>query len=191
MHVAPRPVSIDDKYELREGIAFMTGMQALVRVPLEQAWRDREAGLTSGTLISGYPGSPIAALDQLLHRAKSKYFELLNIHFVPAVNEEIAAATVYGAHMGEIYGGRNVDAVTGIWYGQSPGQLGPAGNPGPVVYELRSDSCSSAMKKCMFSRSNSLSSSGLISAWASSVIRTAKQSSSAFLLGNQISITTS
>ena len=123
MNVAPRPVSIDDKYDLREGIAFMTGVQALVRIPLEQAWRDREAGLTSGTLISGYPGSPIAALDQLLHRAKSKYFEPLNIHFVPAVNEEIAAATVYGAHMGEIYGGRNVDAVTGIWYGKSPGLL--------------------------------------------------------------------
>jgi indolepyruvate ferredoxin oxidoreductase len=123
MTVSSHTVSVDDKYELREGVAFMTGVQALVRIPIEQAWRDREAGLTTGTLISGYPGSPIGAYDQLLQRAKKKYLEPLNIHFVPAVNEEIAAATVHGAHMSEIYGGRNVDAITGIWYGKSPGLM--------------------------------------------------------------------
>jgi len=122
VETSSRPIAVDDKYELREGIAFMTGVQALVRIPIEQAWRDRDAGLSSGTLISGYPGSPIGGYDHLLHRAK-KYFDPLNIHFVPAVNEEIAAATVHGAHMAEIYGGRNVDAVTGIWYGKNPGLL--------------------------------------------------------------------
>jgi indolepyruvate ferredoxin oxidoreductase len=123
MEVPSRPVSVDDKYELREGVAFMTGVQALVRVPIEQAWRDRDAGLSPGTLISGYPGSPIAAYDLLLERAKKKYLEPLNIHYVPGVNEEIAAATVHGAHMSEIYGGRNVDAITGIWYGKNPGLM--------------------------------------------------------------------
>jgi indolepyruvate ferredoxin oxidoreductase len=105
MNVAPRPVGIDDKYELREGVAFMTGVQALVRVPLEQAWRDREAGLTSGTLISSYRGSPIAALDQLLHRAKSNYFEPLNIH-VAMVNEEIRRAEMSAQVALEICGRR-------------------------------------------------------------------------------------
>jgi len=118
-----KPVSVDDKYELREGIAFITGVQALVRIPIEQAWRDQDAGLSSGTLVSGYPGSPIGGYDLLLERARKKYLEPLNIHHVPAVNEEIAAATVHGAHMSEIYGGRNVDAITGIWYGKNPGLL--------------------------------------------------------------------
>jgi indolepyruvate ferredoxin oxidoreductase len=123
MEVPSRPVSVDDKYELREGVAFMTGVQSLVRIPIEQAWRDRDAGIRTGTLISGYPGSPISAYDLLLERAKKKYLERLNIHHVPAVNEEIAAATVHGAHMSEIYGGKNVDAITGIWYGKNPGLM--------------------------------------------------------------------
>jgi len=118
-----RPVSVNDKYELREGTAFMTGVQALVRLPIEQAWRDRDAGLSSGTLISGYPGSPLGGYDLLLERAKKKYLEPLNIRHVPGVNEEIAAATVHGAHMSEIYGGKNVDAITGIWYGKNPGLM--------------------------------------------------------------------
>jgi len=123
MEMPSRPVSVDDKYVLREGLAFMTGVQALVRIPIEQSWRDRDAGLRSGTLISGYPGSPIGGYDLLLERAKEKFLEPLNIHHVPAVNEEIAAATVYGAQMSEIYGGRNVDAITGIWYGKNPGLM--------------------------------------------------------------------
>ena len=117
-----RNVSVDDKFELREGTAFMTGVQAMVHIPLEQAWRDADAGLRTGTMISGYPGSPIGGYDLLLHRAK-RYLEPLNIQHVPAVNEEIAAAIVHGAHMSEIYGGWNVDAITGIWYGKNPGLM--------------------------------------------------------------------
>ena len=100
----------------------MTGVQALVRIPIEQAWRDADAGLRTGTMISGYPGSPIGGYDLLLERSK-RYLEPLNIHHIPAVNEEIAAAIVYGAHMSEIYGGWNVDAITGIWYGKNPGLM--------------------------------------------------------------------
>jgi indolepyruvate ferredoxin oxidoreductase len=113
-------VTLDDKYRLRRGTTFMTGLQALVRLPLEQARRDREAGLRIGTLISGYPGSPLGGYDTELKRA-SPELEPLDIHLVPGVNEELAAAAVWGTQMMSLFGSSEFDGATGIWYGKSPG----------------------------------------------------------------------
>jgi indolepyruvate ferredoxin oxidoreductase len=113
-------VALDDKYTLRTGTAFMTGVQALVRLPLEQARRDRDAGLRTGTLISGYPGSPLGGYDLELQRASSR-FGALDIHLVPGVNEELAAAAVWGTQMLSLFGSSEFDGATGIWYGKSPG----------------------------------------------------------------------
>ena len=64
------PVSLEDKYRFREGRVFMSGVQALVRLPLVQKWRDTAAGLNTGGFISGYRGSPLGGYDQELWRAK-------------------------------------------------------------------------------------------------------------------------
>jgi indolepyruvate ferredoxin oxidoreductase len=114
-----RRVSLDDKYELVEGTAFMTGVQALVRLPIEQVRRDRAAGLRTGILISGYPGSPLGGYDLALGQAR-RWLEPLDVHLVPGLNEELAAANVWGTQMTEVFGS-SYDGVVGIWYGKSPG----------------------------------------------------------------------
>ncbi|MFN6321775.1 MAG: hypothetical protein ACK4VS_00070, partial [Burkholderiales bacterium] len=78
-------VSLDDKYTLDRGRAYMSGIQALVRLPLLQSARDRAAGLNTGGFISGYRGSPLGALDQALWKAK-KHLAQHNVVFQPGVN---------------------------------------------------------------------------------------------------------
>lgn len=41
-------ISLDDKYAAEAGSVFMTGTQALVRLPMTQIRRDRAAGLNTG-----------------------------------------------------------------------------------------------------------------------------------------------
>src|SRR5690348_9269249 len=112
---AAREIALDDKYALEEGTVFMTGVQALVRLPIEQARRDRAAGLRTGTLVSGYPGSPLGGYDLALAQARP-FLEELDIRFVPGVNEELAAASVWGTQMLDLFGAARVDGATGIWY---------------------------------------------------------------------------
>jgi len=111
--------SLDDKYEPGAGTAFMTGVQALVRLPIEQVRRDRAAGLKTGVLISGYPGSPLGGYDLALLQAR-RWLTPLDVHLVPGLNEELAAANVWGSQMTEVFGSA-YDGVVGIWYGKSPG----------------------------------------------------------------------
>jgi indolepyruvate ferredoxin oxidoreductase len=115
-----REVRLEDRYTLERGTVFLTGIQALVRLPIEQARRDRAAGLRTGILISGYPGSPLGGYDLELARAQ-RFLEPLDIHHVPGLNEELAAASVWGSQMIERFGHSRFDGVTGIWYGKSPG----------------------------------------------------------------------
>jgi indolepyruvate ferredoxin oxidoreductase len=111
--------SLEDKYELGAGTAFMTGVQALVRLPMEQVRRDRAAGLKTGVLVSGYPGSPLGGYDLALLQAR-RWLTPLDVHLVPGLNEELAAANVWGSQMTEVFGS-TYDGVVGIWYGKSPG----------------------------------------------------------------------
>lgn len=113
-------ISLDDKYRLARGRVFATGVQALVRLPIEQARRDAANGLRVGTLISGYPGSPLGGYDIELSRAGSALAEHDVVH-VPGVNEEVAAGTVWGTQMLDLFGHRRFDGATGLWYGKSPG----------------------------------------------------------------------
>jgi indolepyruvate ferredoxin oxidoreductase len=98
----------------------MSGMQALVRLPIESARRDRRAGLRTGTFISGYPGSPLAGYDLALERAGSLLGEHGVVH-VPAGNEEQAATACMGTQMLDAYQHSDVDGVTAFWYGKGPG----------------------------------------------------------------------
>jgi indolepyruvate ferredoxin oxidoreductase len=115
-------VTLDDKYSLATGRAFMSGVQALVRLPMLQQERDALAGKKTGALISGYRGSPLGGYDQALWKAKP-YLEKHNIVFQPGVNEELAATALWGTQqLGFAPPGSNkMDGVFGIWYGKGPG----------------------------------------------------------------------
>ncbi|MDH3635503.1 MAG: indolepyruvate ferredoxin oxidoreductase family protein [Gammaproteobacteria bacterium] len=113
-------VSLDDKYSLDKGKAFMTGIEALVRLPILQHQRDLEQGLNTACFISGYRGSPIGGLDQALWRAE-QFTEAHNIHFLPGINEDLAMTSVWGSQQVGLFPGARYDGVFGMWYGKGPG----------------------------------------------------------------------
>ena len=114
-------VSLDDKYSLQHGRAFMSGVQALVRLPLLQRQRDALAGLNTAGFISGYRGSPLGTYDQALWAAK-KHLADNHIVFQPGVNEELGATAVWGTQQLDLYPqSKKYDGVFGIWYGKGPG----------------------------------------------------------------------
>jgi len=115
-----RDVSLDDKYTLERGRAFITGTQALVRIPLMQRQRDIAAGLNTAGYISGYRGSPLGAYDQQLWQAR-KHLEENHINFRAGLNEDLAATAIWGAQQIEHSGDAKYDGVFGIWYGKGPG----------------------------------------------------------------------
>ena len=114
-------VTLDDKYSLDRGRAFMSGVQALVRLPMLQRLRDAQAGLNTAGFISGYRGSPLGTYDQSLWAAK-KHMEANHIVFQPGVNEELGATAVWGTQQLDLYPEtKKFDGVFGIWYGKGPG----------------------------------------------------------------------
>ena len=115
-------VTLDDKYSLDYGRAFMSGVQALVKLPMLQRQRDALAGKNTAGFVSGYRGSPLGGYDQALWQAK-KYLQAQNVVFQPGVNEELAATAIWGTQqMGFAPpGSKRFDGVFGIWYGKGPG----------------------------------------------------------------------
>ncbi len=113
-------VSLDDKYELESGRVFLTGMQALVRLPMMQRQRDAAAGLNTAGFISGYRGSPLGNYDASLWAAK-KFIERNHIHFQPGLNEDLAVTAIWGSQQIGLWPGAKYDGVFGIWYGKGPG----------------------------------------------------------------------
>ena len=115
-----RKVTLDDKYTLDSGRIFLTGVQALVRLPLMQQRRDKANGLQTAGYISGYRGSPLGTYDAELGKAK-KFLGEANVVFVPGVNEDLAATAVWGTQQAETSGEGKFDGVYSIWYGKGPG----------------------------------------------------------------------
>jgi len=113
-------VSLDDKYTLETGRVFLTGTQALVRLPMMQRQRDAKAGLNTAAFISGYRGSPLGALDQQLWQAQ-RFLKNNRIHFQPGVNEDMAATAVWGSQQGSLFGDSDYDGVFAMWYAKGPG----------------------------------------------------------------------
>ncbi len=115
-------VTLDDKYSLDVGRAFMSGVQALVKLPMLQRQRDALQGKNTAGFISGYRGSPLGNYDQSLWKAKD-HLKAQNIVFQPGVNEELAATALWGTQqLGFAPPGTNkFDGVFGIWYGKGPG----------------------------------------------------------------------
>jgi len=115
-----RAVTLDDKYSLERGRVFLTGIQALVRLPILQRQRDLAAGLNTAGFVSGYRGSPLGGLDQALARAK-KYLDRNHIVFQPGVNEDLAATAIWGSQQVNLFPRAKYDGVFGMWYGKGPG----------------------------------------------------------------------
>jgi indolepyruvate ferredoxin oxidoreductase len=113
-------VSLADKYALDKGRIFITGTQALVRLPLMQQRRDATAGNNTACYISGYRGSPLGGYDQQL-TAASKFLKEHNVHFQPGVNEDLAATACWGSQQAHLNGDSRFDGVFAIWYGTGPG----------------------------------------------------------------------
>src|SRR5437879_1505356 len=120
---APAPhheITLDDKYALQSGRAFMTGTQALVRLPMLQRVRDLAAGLNTAGFISGYRGSPLGGFDQALWKAK-KFLDEHHVKFQPGVNEDLAATSIWGTQQVNLYPDAKYDGVFAMWYGKGPG----------------------------------------------------------------------
>ncbi|QYY27728.1 indolepyruvate ferredoxin oxidoreductase family protein [Cupriavidus pinatubonensis] len=118
---AMEAVSIDDKYALESGRAYMSGVQALVRLPLLQRRRDAMAGHNTAAFISGYRGSPLGNYDQAMWQAK-KYLADNHVVFKPGVNEELGVTAVWGSQQLDFDAeSKKYDGVFGIWYGKGPG----------------------------------------------------------------------
>ena len=115
-----RQVSLEDKYLLKADQIFVTGIQALVRLPMMQSDADRRAGVRTAGYVTGYRGSPLGALDQQLALAKSQ-LEACDIKFLPAVNEDLAATAVWGTQQAGWRGDGLYDGVFSMWYAKGPG----------------------------------------------------------------------
>jgi indolepyruvate ferredoxin oxidoreductase len=113
-------VTLDDKYTLERGRVYLTGVQALVRLPMLQRQRDQAAGLNTGCFISGYRGSPLGGLDKTLWEAR-RFLEKNRVHFQPGVNEELGATAVWGSQQVGLWRGATADGVFAMWYGKGPG----------------------------------------------------------------------
>jgi indolepyruvate ferredoxin oxidoreductase len=118
--VTNRQYELSDRYRRDEGTAFVTGVQALARIPIEQLRRDRAAGLNTAAFLSGYPGSPLGGFDQEVARAVKTVPDLPIVH-QPAVNEELGATSVMGSQLAQGRPDAIYDGVVGIWYGKAPG----------------------------------------------------------------------
>src|ERR1700684_4129925 len=113
-------IGLDDKYQLDTKRIYLSGIQALVRLPMLQRERDRAQGLNTAGFISGYRGSPLGMYDQALWRAQADLAPH-DIVFSPGLNEDLAATAVWGSQQVGLFPGAKVEGVFGIWYGKGPG----------------------------------------------------------------------
>jgi len=116
----PRVHDLDERYRALDGTVFCSGVQALVRLPLDQLRVDRRSGLRTAGFISGYQGSPLAGYDKEVHHAR-RHLEALGVVHQPGLNEELAAAAVMGSQLASTVADHRYDGVVGLWYGKAPG----------------------------------------------------------------------
>ncbi len=113
-------ISLDDKFTLQRGRAFITGTQAFIRLAMMQRQRDLAAGLNTAGFITGYRGSPLGSVDMTAMKAK-KHLDAHHVKFHPGMNEDLAATSVWGTQQANLFPGAKYDGVFGLWYGKGPG----------------------------------------------------------------------
>ncbi|MYM69176.1 indolepyruvate ferredoxin oxidoreductase family protein [Pseudoduganella sp. FT55W] len=118
--INPEEITLDDKWTLERGRAFMTGTQALIRLPMMQRERDLKAGLNTAGYITGYRGSPVTSVDMTAMKAK-KYLDEHHVKFHPGMNEDLAATAVWGTQQTNLFKDAKYDGVFSMWYGKGPG----------------------------------------------------------------------
>lgn len=152
------PISLNDKYDLTCDRVFLTGTQAIIRLCLIQAERDRMLGLNTGGYVTGYRGSPLGGLDQQFASA-SAYLDKAGILFQPALNEDLAATAIWGSQQASIRGEGTKDGVFALWYGKGPGvdrsgdafrhgNLAGSAAKGGVLMLMGDDHCSESSTTC-------------------------------------------
>ncbi|MDZ7675384.1 MAG: indolepyruvate ferredoxin oxidoreductase family protein [Acidimicrobiales bacterium] len=100
---------------------ILSGVETLARLLELRHELDERDGLHTATMVSGYPGSPLGGLDLVLERRSESLAAHRVIHR-PGLNEELAAATVWGSQMGaSVTYADGVDGVVGAWYAKTPG----------------------------------------------------------------------
>jgi len=112
--------TLKDKYALEQGTIFLSGIQALVRVLLDQRRADRHRGLNTATFVSGYQGSPLGGFDKEVMNLRDLATDHA-IEFSAGLNEELAATAVYGSQLVQNLPEARHDGVVGVWYGKNPG----------------------------------------------------------------------
>ena len=120
VRAALESVQLDDKYTLQSGRAWMSGIHALVRLPMMQRVRDAQAGLNTAGFVSGYRGSPLGGVDQNMWKAAA-HLKAHHVEFQPGINEDLAATAVWGTQQVNLFPGARYDGVFGMWYGKGPG----------------------------------------------------------------------
>jgi len=120
MAATPDEFSLEAKYTQERGRIYLSGIQALVRLPLDQHRADRRRGLSTATFISGYRGSPLGGLDQTLER-HARLMAEHHVVFSSGLNEDLGATAVFGSQMVGLFPRPKYDGVLGMWYGKAPG----------------------------------------------------------------------
>ncbi len=118
--MAQHDVSLADRFDLKKSPVLISGVQALVRLVLMQAERDRAAGWRTAGYVTGYRGSPLGGLDMAMERATGRLADA-DVTFQPALNEDLAATALMGAQSAALRGEGRVEGVFGLWYGKGPG----------------------------------------------------------------------
>ncbi len=136
---------LDDRFLAGEGSVFLTGIQALARLPLEQLRADRRAGTSTAAFVSGYQGSPLGGYGDAVARA-ARLEPDLPVIFQPGLNEEYGATAVMGSQLTSTRPDCQYDGIVGIWYGKSPGSTAPP---------TRSATRSTPARRCRAERSRS------------------------------------
>ncbi|MDA7964856.1 indolepyruvate ferredoxin oxidoreductase family protein [Ruegeria sp.] len=113
-------ISLDDRFDLSKSPVLLNGTQALVRLMLMQKARDRQAGLNTAGLVTGYRGSPLGAVDLQMTRAQKQLVEN-DVTFQYGLNEDLAATALWGSQQAGLRGDGKFDGVFGLWYGKGPG----------------------------------------------------------------------
>ena len=118
--MSQRDVTLHDKYDLSQPTVLLNGTQALVRLMLMQAARDKAEGLSTAGYVTGYRGSPLGAVDQQMAMAKAD-LDAANVRFQTGLNEDLAATAIWGTQQAELRGEGKYDGVFSLWYGKGPG----------------------------------------------------------------------
>ncbi len=118
MSIDRESFTLNDRYERVDGDVLLTGVQAVVRVLVDQLRADRAIGLNTAAFVSGYPGSPLGGFDLALQKMDKSQ---LNIHHLSGLNEELAATAIWGSQQDHLAPLKDLDGVIGMWYGKTPG----------------------------------------------------------------------